>query len=234
MDADLHVPQLEFEQRWRRFWPTAEDCLRRVYGGRPDLDSWLQRISSVVREMAAARPAELRLHDQCRGAWWREGSAVGYSAYVDRLAGGLRQLQTRIPYLRELGVTYLHLLPLLKAREGESDGGFAVSDFGVVDPRLGVTADLSDLAGKSREAGIRLAVDLVCNHTSDDHAWRARRARAMRGTANTTMCCRISRRRSSTRSGSLMSFPTQLRAISLTYLRWAGGSGPPSIHFNGT
>ncbi|MGZ6016843.1 MAG: alpha-amylase family glycosyl hydrolase, partial [Phenylobacterium sp.] len=68
-------------------------------------------------------------------------------------------------------VSYLHLLPLFKTREGENDGGFAVSDFGAVDARLGTMADLSDLARTARKAGLRLVLDLVCNHTADDHAW---------------------------------------------------------------
>ena len=102
---------------------------------------------------------------------------VGYSAYVDRFAGDLVQMQGRLPYLKDLGVGYLHLLPLFKAREGENDGGFAVSDFTAVEPRLGTTADLRELATAAHQADIRLVLDLVCNHTSDDHAW-ARAARA--------------------------------------------------------
>ena len=171
MDGDAEVPQLEVDDRMERFWPIAEACLFRLYGSRPDFDSWLQRVSRVVKEFSAARSAELRVDDQPRADWWREGRAIGYSAYVDRMAGDLQRLQTRIPYLKELGVSYLHLLPLFKAREGESDGGFAVSDFGVVDARLGTIADLQDLAGTARKAGMRLVLDLVCNHTSDDHAW---------------------------------------------------------------
>ncbi len=171
MDADLELAHLEIDDRMRRFWPVAEACLTHVYGSRPDLDAWLQRISRLVRSLAAARSAELCLYDRTSAGWWREGAAIGYSAYVDRFAGDLRQLQTRIPYLKELGVSYLHLLPLFKARDGENDGGFAVSDFNAVDARLGTMADLQDLARTARETGVRLVLDLVCNHTSDDHAW---------------------------------------------------------------
>ncbi len=174
MDADLEIPDLRFEDRAQRFWPVARRCLARVYADRPDLDAWLERISDQVRAYAAARPEELRAHDRRReaqGEWWAQGRTVGYSAYVDRFAGELRQMSGRLGYLGELGVSYLHLLPLLKAREGENDGGFAVSDFGVVEPRLGTTDDLREFARDARAAGISLVVDLVCNHTSDDHAW---------------------------------------------------------------
>ena len=171
MDADLEVAHLHMDDRMRRFWPIAEACLTRVYGSRPDFEAWLQRLSRVVRTLAAARSPELCLHDRADAGWWREGAAVGYSAYIDRFAGNLGELRTRIPYLKELGVSYLHLLPLFKAREGENDGGFAVSDFNAVDARLGTMADLQDLAWAARKTGIRLVLDLVCNHTSDDHAW---------------------------------------------------------------
>ncbi len=161
----------DIRARMERFWPIAEACLERVYGSRPDCEAWLQCIARVVREFAAARPAELRARDQAAGQWWRGRNVVGYSAYVDRFAGDLTRLQGRLPYLKELGVAYLHLLPLFKAREGENDGGFAVSDFGAVDPRLGTVADLQTLARKAHDTGISLVLDLVCNHTSDDHAW---------------------------------------------------------------
>ena len=177
VDAPRQVDQADIQRRVERFWPIAETCLRRVYGLRPDCESWLDFIERAVRELAAARPAGLRQRDSASDPWWRDGKMVGYSAYVDRFAGDLPRMRGRLSYLTELGVNYLHLLPLLKAREGENDGGFAVSDFGAVEPSLGTTADLRDLAAAAHEAGISLVVDLVCNHTSDDHAW-AQAARA--------------------------------------------------------
>lgn len=170
--------QLELDDRISQFWPVAEARLRQLYGGRPDCEAWLKCIERVVRELAEARPAELRVRDRSRSQWWREGDVVGYSAYVDRFAGDLSRLTGRLSYLKELGISYLHLLPLFKAREGENDGGFAVSDFGAVDPRLGTNADLQVLATAAHERGLNLVLDLVCNHTADDHAWaKAARSR---------------------------------------------------------
>jgi amylosucrase len=171
MHAAPDLAQLELPDRMDRLWPVAEACLRRVYGSRPDCEFWLQGIARVVKALGEARPRELALRDQSRPEWWRTGSVVGYSAYVDRFAGDLRGLRSRLPYLKELGVRYLHLLPLLKSREGDNDGGFAVSDFGSVEPRLGTNADLQDLARAAHEMDLSLVLDLVCNHTADDHAW---------------------------------------------------------------
>jgi amylosucrase len=180
MDADLDIGDGEVDERARRLWPIAEQSLGQLYGSRDDFQTWRERIYRQVHAAAAARPADLRAADRMaerQGGWWKAPSVVGYSAYVDRFAGDLAHLEGRLGYLKELGVTYLHLLPLLKAREGDSDGGFAVADFGAVDPRLGSMADLEGLARSARKLGIGLVLDLVCNHTADEHAW-ARAARA--------------------------------------------------------
>src|SRR5476649_2899092 len=77
----------------------------------------------------------------------------------------------RIPHLRELGVSYLHLLPFLRARAGENDGGFAVASFDEIEPALGSNADLEALTAQLRGAGISLCSDFILNHVADDHAW---------------------------------------------------------------
>lgn len=138
-------------------------------------------VADLVRVAAtryAARSVDLRRLDLRRLArpdWFQQPDMVGYSAYVDRFAGDLAGVVDRIPYLRELGVTYLHLMPFMAAREGENDGGYAVADYDRVDARFGTNDDLERLAAALREAGISLCVDVVANHTSDDHEW-ARRA----------------------------------------------------------
>jgi hypothetical protein len=68
-------------------------------------------------------------------------------------------------------------MPLLKPREGENDGGYAVADFRAVRPDLGTMDDLEALAGHLRERGISLVLDLVLNHVAAEHEW-ALRARA--------------------------------------------------------
>ena len=96
---------------------------------------------------------------------------IGYVAYADRFAGTLRGVRDRLDYLAELGVTYLHLMPLLQPREGDNDGGYAVVDYDAVDPRLGTMDDLEALAAELHARGISLCVDLVLNHTAAEHAW---------------------------------------------------------------
>jgi amylosucrase len=148
------------------------DALHALYGTHPAyaqwLPDWLQALAEVINE----RPAELaRLDAERTPGWFGHPSMLGYSAYADRFAGNLRGVAERTPYLQELGVRYLHLLPFLRMREGDNDGGFAVSDYGQVDPRLGSNADLRALTARLREANISLCADFVLNHTADDHPW---------------------------------------------------------------
>src|SRR5258708_24147699 len=102
---------------------------------------------------------------------------AGGVCYVDLFAGDLKGLRDKIPYFKQLGLTYLHLMPLFKAPEGNSDGGYAVSSYREVDPRLGTIEELSGLASELRRSGISLVLDFVFNHTSDEHHW-AKRAQA--------------------------------------------------------
>ena len=129
-----------------------EDCAR----------SWLER-SGPLRELDTAR--------ETKPTWFVSNEMVGAVCYVDRWAGDLTGLRGRISYLRGLGVRYLHLMPLFAAPAGDSDGGYAVSSYREVDPALGSMADLAELAGELRAAGISLCLDFVFNHTSDEHAW---------------------------------------------------------------
>ena len=62
---------------------------------------------------------------------------VGYVFYVDRFAGTLRGVEEHLDYLDELGVRYVHLMPLLRTRPGDNDGGYAVADYRAVEPGLG-------------------------------------------------------------------------------------------------
>ncbi len=80
-------------------------------------------------------------------------------------------MRAQIPYLQELGVTYLHLMPLLASRPGDDDGGYAVGDHRRVRAELGDVADLRALAADLRAAGISLVLDLVLNHVAREHPW---------------------------------------------------------------
>jgi len=150
------------------------DRLTQLYGDMPEFDYWLGELLHIAGGLHADRPAVLRRLDVQRvndPDWFSSQQMLGYCAYVDRFGGTLQGVAARVPYLRELGVTYLHLLPFLKMRDGDNDGGFAVSSFDQVEPRLGSMGDLVSLTAQLREAGISLCADFVLNHVADDHPW---------------------------------------------------------------
>jgi glycosidase len=96
---------------------------------------------------------------------------LGGVCYADLFAGDLKALRTKIPYFKEIGLTYLHLMPLFKVPDAENDGGYAVSSYRQVNPAWGTIEDLTNLADSLRKEGISLVLDLVFNHTSDEHDW---------------------------------------------------------------
>jgi amylosucrase len=150
------------------------DALEVVYGGRADVGRLAADLAGDALAAAAARPEPLRVLDRTREVdptWFLAEDMVGYVCYADRFAGGLRGVRDHLDHLCELGIRYLHLMPLLKPREGENDGGYAVEDYDAVDPRLGDMADLEALGAALRDRGIALCVDLVVNHTAREHVW---------------------------------------------------------------
>jgi glycosidase len=99
---------------------------------------------------------------------------LGGVCYVDLFAGNLQQMRSKIPYFKELGLTYLHVMPPFKVPENDNDGGYAVSSYREVNPAIGTIQDLANLANELRSEGISLALDFIFNHTSDEHIWALR------------------------------------------------------------
>ncbi len=134
----------------------------------------------MLRRCWEERKEALRAQDAAREAdpnWYRRRDLLGMMLYVDAFAGTLKGVEEKLPYLKECGVNYVHLMPLLASPRGRSDGGYAVSDFRAVQEALGTMEDLERLTDACREGGMSVCLDFVMNHTSEDHPW-AKRARA--------------------------------------------------------
>lgn len=155
-------------------FPRLFRLLVTLYGERYDFHWHLEQILAMAARLWMDRPADLKALDAQREAnatWFQSEKMLGGVCYVDLFAGDLRGLRAKIPYFKELGLTYLHLMPLFKAPEGDSDGGYAVSDYRQVHPPLGTMDDLRTLATELRAEGISLVLDFIFNHTSDEHRW---------------------------------------------------------------
>lgn len=106
--------------------------------------------------------------------WWR--SAVIYQVYVRSFAdsdgdgiGDLPGVRSRLPYLADLGVDAVWLTPFFASPQ--ADAGYDVADYRAVDPLFGDLSDADDLVRQAHEHGLRIIVDVVPNHTSDEHVW---------------------------------------------------------------
>ena len=132
---------------------------------------------SMLEKYEKMRSKTLKAWDKKRTqdpGWYRDNKRLGMLMYVDCFADTLEGVREALPYLKETGVNYLHLMPLLKSPEGRSDGGYAVSDFRSVDPKLGDIDELAELSDELHKEGISVCLDFVMNHTSEDHDWAVR------------------------------------------------------------
>jgi amylosucrase len=178
--AELDQQEREtIELRLERWSDDLVDALTLLYPGHDVSALTLRLVESAITGFRAREP-ELRHLDQrrlLRPDWLQQPDMLGYACYTERFADTLAGIPSRLPYLRDLGVTYLHLMPLLQPRDGDNDGGYAVQDFRSVRPDLGDVDDLRELARTLRGHGVSLVLDLVLNHVAREHEW-ARRARA--------------------------------------------------------
>ena len=113
-------------------------------------------------------------HTAVSAQWWR--SAVIYQIYPRSFAdangdgiGDLNGVRSKLPYLAGLGVDAIWLSPFYPSPQ--ADAGYDVSDYRDVDPVFGTLDDAKALIGESHDHGLRIVIDLVPNHTSDQHQW---------------------------------------------------------------
>lgn len=151
-----------------------------LYHQRTDLNAQLERLVEVLINNYLARPEKLKQIDQEREKnpeWFLSEQLVGMMLYTDRFAGDLAGLRDKLPYLEELGINLVHLMPILKCPEKENDGGYAVSDYRSINPAMGTMEDIRQMADDFHQKGMFLMMDLVLNHTSNQHEW-AEKAKA--------------------------------------------------------
>jgi oligo-1,6-glucosidase len=106
--------------------------------------------------------------------WWKDG--LVYQIYPRSFQdsngdgiGDLRGIISRLEDLRDLGVTVIWLSPVYKSPD--ADNGYDISDYYRIDPRYGGMEDMERLLAEAKKRGIRIVMDLVINHTSDEHEW---------------------------------------------------------------
>ncbi len=133
-------------------------------------DLLLSRIEMHIKERSASLKA-LDKKRQSNPLWYLSSDMIGLTMYSDLFAGNLVLLKDKIPYLKRMGIKYLHLMPLMQMPHTDNDGGYAVEDFNNIDPKFGTNEDLEALTAELRKNGISLCMDFVMNHTASTHAW---------------------------------------------------------------
>jgi amylosucrase len=177
--SDGLTPDSAFVTRITANATALESLFDELYGHLPHSKTYFEALISTLIRGHLSRPAVMKERDDRKldeGHWFLSNRITGMSLYVDRFSGDLRGMADKLTYFNELGINLLHLMPLFESPEGESDGGYAVSDFRRVDPRFGTMEDLQGLQSIMQERGMYLMMDIVFNHTSHHHAW-ARMAR---------------------------------------------------------
>jgi len=152
----------------------------RLYGHRPDFFEQLHLLVERMARSYVARPNYLRIDDRAREDdynWFLSQDLVGMALYTNGFASDLPDLQDKLDYFDELGINLIHLMPILRCPQGASDGGYAVSNYREIDPRIGDLGDLKKLVSELRERKILLVLDVVVNHTSNEQQW-AQKAQA--------------------------------------------------------
>ncbi|SNY94808.1 amylosucrase [Flagellimonas pacifica] len=142
--------------------------------------STFKNLLSLLPKLFASRTEELKLQDLERlsyGNWYQSEQMVGMQLYVEHFNKNLKGLKKKLPYFKELGVNFLHLMPITPRPKGENDGGYAVNNYYEVDKKYGTTKELLSLTKELRSEDMFLMLDFVVNHTSDEFSW-AKKAKA--------------------------------------------------------
>ena len=164
-----------FEERLKKH----HDELRWLYMELYENDSMFAELCDQMYQFYLERNDALKALDADREKdkeWYKQNDMLGMMFYIDNFAGNMQGVQSRLDYIEQCNVNYIHLMPFLDTPEGRSDGGYAVSDFRKVQEKLGSMEDLENLTAACHKKGINVCMDFVMNHTSEDHEW-AKKAR---------------------------------------------------------
>ncbi|SEF42234.1 amylosucrase [Nitrosomonas ureae] len=145
-----------------------------LYGNRPDFKEHMRNLVETLMRQYVNRPSHLRKMDLEREKdhnWFLSQKWVGMALYCDGYADNLKGMLSRLSYLQELGVNLVHIMPICDCPQGKSDGGYAVRDYRKIDSRFGTFKDFDKLAASMKKRDMLLVLDVVVNHTSDQHEW---------------------------------------------------------------
>lgn len=153
---------------------TIHNLFYRLYGERDDFEQQMYKLVETLTRQYTNRRQNLRKKDIAREKdhnWFLHQRWVGMALYTKGFAGNLQGLKERAYYFQELGVNLVHIMPILDCPEDKNDGGYAVRDFRKIDPHVGDLSELQEVIEQFQKREILLILDVVVNHTSEEHEW---------------------------------------------------------------
>ncbi len=169
----------EIEEVYKKRFEKHYDELRWLYMELYENSSMFAELCDNMKCFYLERREELKsldLEREIHRDWYKKNDMLGMMFYIDNFAGNIKGVESKLDYIEQCQVNYIHLMPFLETEEGRSDGGYAVSDFRKVQKNLGSMEDLESLTEACHKKGINVCMDFVMNHTSEDHEW-AKKAR---------------------------------------------------------
>ncbi|MDD6616445.1 MAG: alpha-amylase family glycosyl hydrolase, partial [Lachnospiraceae bacterium] len=163
----------EYQKRFQKHYDELKWLYTEVYQN----DWMFDELCRNMHQFYVERNETLKEMDRRREAdpdWFKQNDMLGMMLYVDNFADNLQGVKSKLDYLKESNVNYVHLMPLLETPKGRSDGGYAVANFRKVQPELGTMEDLREVTAACHERDMSVCMDFVMNHTSEDHEWAVR------------------------------------------------------------
>ncbi|MCX2718362.1 amylosucrase [Lentiprolixibacter aurantiacus] len=162
-----------FEQRLTANLTLIQDLFFSLYP-ESEYEKSFAKLLAILPILFEGRPEGLKLRDlekMKEGNWYLSQKMAGMQLYVDHFSKDLKGLKDKLPYLQDLGINFLHLMPITTRPQKENDGGYAVNGYTQIDRKFGTKKDLASLTEKMRDKGMYLMLDFVVNHTSDEYPW---------------------------------------------------------------
>lgn len=169
-DADLQ----HFYTRLGANFFAIYSIFHHLYGERDDFEQQLENLVKTMAQQYIKRTPELKESDLVREKdhdWFLSQKWVGMALYCEGFSEDLKNMQTKLHHLQELGINMIHIMPICDCPEVENDGGYAVRDFRKVDESYGTLEDLDALIKSLKNRDTLITLDVVVNHTSNEHAW---------------------------------------------------------------
>ncbi|WP_350286572.1 amylosucrase [uncultured Croceitalea sp.] len=160
-----------FELRLATNLTLIKDLFFSIY---PTEEKAFEKLLKRMLVLFKKRPDVLKHQDIARlqsGNWYESERMMGMQLYVDHFNKDLKGLKEQLDYIEDLGINFLHLMPITTRPKGENDGGYAVNSYTAIDKRYGTKKDLYTLTQTLQKKKMFLMLDFVVNHTSDQHEW---------------------------------------------------------------